>query len=496
VESDRTVVVIGSGPPGAAAAWFLSRAGMDVTVIEAGSEHAAGGVTLRVLGMTLANRKRRELKLRQDAIRFSDAAQTELYEELSPGGLSNHWSCAVPRFSREDFRDAERAGEAFAWPVGYDDLAPWYDQVEPLLHISGGSEDVTQVPAGRTTHQWKLRSDWNAAVSRAQAQGRNLVPLPYTYGAATTLTFAGNVFNAFVRLVKPLLRAGRLRVKFDARALRLEWSPEKRRVTGVIYRDMNTGRDERMPCGAVVVAAGAIHSARILLESTSNDFPQGLGNTDGVLGAYLHDHPLGKLVIDLDRPVSVHPPLYISRPALDRTEPLYAAAGAQWTGTRMIAQSVLAGHPFRMSEIGFSVFGTMAPNPEDRVQLDGTRRSDGTGGLSLTCKHPPASGRTLEQTRDQILELLNGSGMKAKMKVWRVEIAGNANHYGGTVRMHRQPRFGMLDAWSRMHAARNVVVADSAAFTTGPEKNPVLTSMTLAARGADRLASDLRGGAA
>src|SRR6185295_4959268 len=110
----------------------------------------------------------------------------------------------------------------------------------------------------------------------------------------------------------------------------------------------------------------------------------------------LHDHPLGKLVIDLDRPVSVHPPLYISRPALDRTEPLYAAAGAQWTGTRMIAQSVLHGHPFRMSEIGFSVFGTMAPSPEDRVQLDGTRRSDGTGGLSLTCKHPPGSERTLE----------------------------------------------------------------------------------------------------
>jgi choline dehydrogenase-like flavoprotein len=494
VESDRTVVVIGSGPPGAAAAWFLSRAGMDVTVMEAGSERSAGGVTLRVMGLTLANRKRRELKLRQDAIRFGDAAHTELYEELSPGGLSNHWSCAVPRFSREDFRDAERAGEAFAWPVGYDDLAPWYQQVEPLLHISGGTEDVTQVPAGHRTHPWRLRGDWNPAVARAQALGRNLIPLPYTYGAATTLTFAGNVFNAYVRLVKPLQRARRLRVKFDARALRLEWSPEKQRVTAVIYRDMTTGRDERMPCGGVVVAAGAIHSARILLESQSSDFPQGLGNTEGVLGAYLHDHPLGKLVIDLDRPVSVHPPLYISRPALDRAEPLYAAAGAQWTGTRMIAQSVLHGHPFRMSEIGFSVFGTMAPSAEDRVQLDGTRRSDGTGGLSLTCKHPPASERTLEQTRDQILEILGGSGLEAKMKVWKVEIAGNANHYGGTVRMHRSPRFGMLDGWSRMHAARNVVVADSAAFTTGPEKNPVLTSMTLAARGADRLASDLRAG--
>jgi choline dehydrogenase-like flavoprotein len=62
--------------------------------------------------------------------------------------------------------------------------------------------------------------------------------------------------------------------------------------------------------------------------------------------------------------------------------------------------------------------------------------------------------------------------------------------------MHASPRLGMLDRWSRLHAVPNVAVADSAAFTTGPEKNPVLTSMTLAARGADRLASDLRGGAA
>jgi choline dehydrogenase-like flavoprotein len=61
--------------------------------------------------------------------------------------------------------------------------------------------------------------------------------------------------------------------------------------------------------------------------------------------------------------------------------------------------------------------------------------------------------------------------------------------------MHASPQFGMLDRWNRMHAAPNVVVADSAAFTTGPEKNPVLTAMALAARAGDRLADDLRTGA-
>jgi choline dehydrogenase-like flavoprotein len=80
------------------------------------------------------------------------------------------------------------------------------------------------------------------------------------------------------------------------------------------------------------------------------------------------------------------------------------------------------------------------------------------------------------------------------MRVWKVEPALNSVHYGGTCRMHALPRFGMLDRWSRLHSVRNVAVADSAAFTTGPEKNPVLTAMALAARASDRLASELKSG--
>jgi choline dehydrogenase-like flavoprotein len=489
---DRQVIVIGSGPPGATAAHFLARAGIATTVLEAGSENSDLGLTVRVKGIAVVRWSRRQLLRRNDAVSFSGSPDTELFEELAPGGLSNHWSCAVPRFSEHDFRDAERAGERQTWPVRYADLAPWYDQVEPLLSIAGGAADHAQVPAGRVGRIWELWPDWEPLAARAHEQGRDILPLPYTYGGATTVTVGGNVFNAFVRLVRPLWKAGRVRVKFDARALRLEWSRDKRAVTAVIYRDMKTGRDERIPCGAVVVAAGAINSARILLESTSDEFPAGLGNTEGVLGAYLHDHPLAKLVLDLGTAVPIHPPLYISRPALERTEPLYAGAGAQWSGTPLVVKSLLTRG--RRRDTGFSIFGTMAPSPENRVSLDGTRRSDGTAGMVIAIRHPPESQRLLEQTRDQFVELFSQAGLAPQVRVFKVEVAGNANHYGGTVRMHRSARYGMLDGWSRMHAARNVVVADSSAFTTGPEKNPVLTSMTLAARGADRLARDLRTG--
>src|SRR5689334_10492741 len=119
------VVVVGSGPPGAAAVHFLAQRGVDVMLLEAGSRRSALGLTVRVRGFTVA-KWRRPLLRRSEGIVMTGDEATEFDEDISPGGLTNHWSCAVPRFSREDFRDAERAGEEFRWPVGYDDLEPWY----------------------------------------------------------------------------------------------------------------------------------------------------------------------------------------------------------------------------------------------------------------------------------------------------------------------------------------------------------------------------------
>src|SRR4051794_16119041 len=102
--TDDSIVVIGSGPAGAAATLWLIRSGFNVTLLEAGLSHRALGLTARIAGMTVV-RLHRSLAARSEGVRMTGDPGALLYEDVAPGGLTNHWSCAVPRFSHDDFED-------------------------------------------------------------------------------------------------------------------------------------------------------------------------------------------------------------------------------------------------------------------------------------------------------------------------------------------------------------------------------------------------------
>jgi choline dehydrogenase-like flavoprotein len=471
----------------------LSRDGVEPLVLEAGASDAKLGLTARVRGLTIAKLKR-PLGRREDLAMTGDPS-AELFEELAPGGLSNHWACAVPRFSAEDFADAARAGEAYTWPIEYADLAPWYDQIEPLLRISGSAAGAPHLPAGRLSERWALAPEWQAVANEAKRTTRDVVAMPYAFGAETILTRSATAFNAYTRLIQPIARRGRLSLHDNTQALRLEWSASERRVVAVVCRNTRTGSEVSIPCRAVVLAAGAVNSAQILLESACSDFPDGLGNLHGILGRYLHDHPLAKVVVDLGRRVSLAPASYFTRPDLSSTEPLYAAACMQWNSASDMARTLLTGHPGQTSQLGFSIFGTMVPTPDDRVTLAPRHTiAAGRSPLLFSLRYPERAVHELERARDELLDTLQRAGWQPRLRVYKVEPPGNSVHYGGTCRMHASPRFGVVDAFSRVHDVPNVLVADSSVFTTGPEKNPVLTAMALAARGCNALVRDMHSG--
>jgi choline dehydrogenase-like flavoprotein len=294
-------------------------------------------------------------------------------------------------------------------------------------------------------------------------------------------------------MLKPIPPSTRARVIFHARALRLEWSQAKGRVTRVVYRDATTGEERSIDGSAFVVAAGAVNSARLLLDSPSSTFPEGLGNTEGLVGRYLHDHPLAKIAIELKRPISIHPPAYVTRAPYEATAPLRGVASVFWSSTGARLRSVTRGKPDKLGEVGFNLFGTMPPRAEDRVELVPNRHDpNGASEVSLKIRFDDDTRRMLEGARDRLLEILDAAKLGPRVTLWQVSPPGTAVHFAGTVRMHRSPKFGVLGEDNRMHAVKNVLVVDSSAFTTGPEKNPTLTAMALASRACRKLAKELR----
>jgi choline dehydrogenase-like flavoprotein len=233
-----------------------------------------------------------------------------------------------------------------------------------------------------------------------------------------------------------------------------------------------------------------------MLQSISADFPHGLGNEHDVLGRYLNDHPVAKLVIDVDRAVSFAPASYITRATLERSDPLYAAAMMQWSDSHMLLRSLLARRTMRMERLGFSVFGTMKSARENFVALAAHARNESAQRpqLEIQLRHEPEAVQALERGREDLLKILEGAGWNPRVRVWKLEAPGSSVHYSGGCRMHASPRFGVVDRFSRVHGVANVAVADSSVFTTGPEKNPVLTAMALAARASDQLAKEMRSG--
>jgi choline dehydrogenase-like flavoprotein len=150
--------------------------------------------------------------------------------------------------------------------------------------------------------------------------------------------------------------------------------------------------------------------------------------------------------------------------------------------------------PLPTTSFGVVVFGTIVPAHENYVRLDPTLKDEfGCPMLDIHIHYDAEVPRTMAAAWDRLRAIMESAGYRCTAREPLPPLTpGTSVHYGGTVRMHSLPKYGMLNAWNRLHAVDNVVVADASSFTTGVEKNPTLTAMALAARAADRLAEDLK----
>jgi choline dehydrogenase-like flavoprotein len=490
--ADR-VIVIGSGPVGAMAARELVRRGIPVTMLESGTSQPAGWL-LRARGRNLFRRAPAVSSDERAYVATGDP-ETAWFEHRGPGGMSNQWTGAVPRFAPADFHEGERLHESYRWPICYDDLVPYYEEAERVLDITASPHDVPSLPAACVRHERWLPRDWMAVARVAERHGQGLTALPLADGPEWLLARRGTAFNSFTSIVHGLLRTPTFELRTGAHALRLEWSGARRRVESVTYYDRGRGHEEQLPAAAVVVAGGPLRSTKLLLDSTCADFPDGLGNADGILGRFLHDHPKEWWSFATQRPLSrMARGGYLTRRPHTSSPPLLATS---WTiGNANDRDKLLSFTPLRATRFGVQVFGSMVPSEQHHVRSSPTQTDEfGLPQLEIRIDFDRETVTNVEEARAHLISIMGESGYCSTLDPVHPQLVpGISAHYGGTVRMHRRRTYGVLDEWNRPFDIPNLVVSDASCFTTNTEKNPTLTAMAISARAAHRLADDLRSG--
>ncbi len=487
------IVVIGSGPSGAAAALALGSKGYPVTVMESGVRPIRA-FRVQVNGASLY-RWAPEASSPLPWVAAGDP-QTLWYHELALGGLSNYWTGAVPRFAPDDFSDGVRVSEEFDWPIRYQDVEPYYRWAERLMRVSGSSSDAPGLPAGRRRYPTAVPGRWQRFAEVASGRGQGVVPIPLASGRRWSVSGTAEPFTSSAALCSAAGKRGSpVRILSGAHATHLLVNASGD-VDGVEYFSRTRQEFERLGCSGVVVAAGAIATPKLLLDSTSNVHLDGLGNAEGLVGRYLQDHTRDWAIIRLARGMpKLRHPLYLTRSPHFQSEPM---SGVSYTfSARTNERDRYSVHlPGVSTRFAFSAFGMQQPEASNRVGLHESRKDDfGLPVPTIDARFDSSAYRHLENARLRLLELLEAAGLQPELLTATSDSPpGGAVHWSGSVRMHNSPRFGPCDSEGRLWGASNVAIADASVFTTPVEKNPTLTSMALAARASLALARDLRSG--
>jgi hypothetical protein len=231
----------------------------------------------------------------------------------------------------------------------------------------------------------------------------------------------------------------------------------------------------------------------LLHNSVSSNFPHGLGNSQGLLGRFLHDHPREWWSFQMDRPLSLLvPSAYLTRLPYDSSAPLLATS---WTlGVASEQDRIRSRFGMKGTAVGVQMIGTMIPSEDCFAKPSSTSKDEfGLPVLEVCIRYSDAEVDNVVRARQHLMNVMEEAGCRSSIgEVVPTLFPGTIAHYGGTARMHSRREYGVVDAWNRVHDAPNVLVCDAACFTTAAEKNPTLTVMAIAARAATRLAHDLK----
>ena len=449
------------------------------------------------------------------------------------GGRTFCWGRESYRYSDYEFKAASRDGYGEDWPFDYRELAPYYDKVESFIGVSGSLEGLEQFPDGqylppmrlscggemtkkvlREKFGWKVMPDRVANLT-VPHNGR---PACHYCDECQRGCHTASYFNSPSVTLPAAWRTGRLTLVSDAVVSHLVMNKDEARVDGVHYVERTGGAHREAYAKVVVLAASALESTRILLNSKTRRFPKGVGNSQGLLGHYLMDHftlegaggiipslrssqrepvgtPCGFLIAKYTNVGDNHNKNFLRgyRFDGDGSQELYEHAfslpgfGADWR--KQVREEI----PYYF---GITAQGECLPDYNNFVELD-PQVKDAWGIPALRIhasygENERAMARAMRQEVLNILETMKLESVQPPRE--NLSVFGKNIHECGTARMGLDPRKSVLDRFNRVHDAKNVLVTDGAAFVTQGPYEPTLTIMAVSVRAADRLVEDLRKG--
>jgi choline dehydrogenase-like flavoprotein len=511
--SDRyDVIIIGTGAGGGTLAHRLAATGKRVLVIERGDfvPREKDNWSSRAVNVQAKYHTKETWK-------DKDGATLHPHTNYYVGGNTKFYGAALFRLREADFGEMTHAGGISpAWPIGYDDLEPYYTQAERLYHVHGErGVDPTDpwasapYPHPPVSHEPRIQQLHDEFVRRGVRPFH--VPLgimideerPRNSRCIRCETcdgfpcLLGAKSDAHVVCIEPALAHSNVTLLTNARVTRLETSTSGREVTGVVVE--RHGDIEKYAADIVVSSCGAINSAALLLRSANDRHPNGLANGSGVVGRHYMGHVNSVLLaISTTRNPTVfqktlgvndfyfgdddfpYPMGHIS--FVGKLDAIALSAGAPPFVPNMTLD-VMAHH-----SLDFWLTSEDLPDPENRVTLD----RDGQIVLNYTPNNGEGHKRLIRRL-EYLLQHLDGHMHLVPRNLFvgtRIPLAGVA-HQNGTIRFGRDPKSSALDVDCKAHEVDNLYVVDGSFFPSSGAVNPALTIMANALRVGDRIAARL-----
>jgi choline dehydrogenase-like flavoprotein len=570
------VIVVGSGAAGGMSAYVLTKAGLKVLMLEAGRDYdpvketpmfqryddaplrgvstpdkhfgffdatAHGGWTVPGEPYLV---KREGKSAWEQAKDWKARTTTQNFMWWRPrmlGGRTNHWGRISLRMGPYDFKPKSRDGLGLDWPFDYKEIEPWYDKTEALVGVSGENAGLENTPDslnGTLQPAPKARGYELLVQKHCRPLGIPVVPVHravltrplngraacfYATDCGRGCSIGAN-FQSTTVLIPPAVQTGNLDIITEAMAREVTVGKDGK-VTGVLYIDKRSGKEERATARVVVLAASGCESARILLNSKSALFPNGLANGSGKVGRYLMD-TVGSSLAGHIPALENCPPhnedgtsdLHLYMPWWLYKEQLAGKLGfargyhIEFGGGRgMPGMDIFNpnensyGKKFKDevrryygATIEFAGRGEMIPNDDCFCELDPDVNDRwGIPVLRFHWKwsdHEKKQAVHMQQTFQNIIETLGGKTLApVQLDPEKAIMAGGTIiHEVGTTCIGADAKSSVLNRWSQTWEVPNLFVTDGGPFVSNADKNPTLSILALAMRSCSYLAEEMRKG--